>query len=624
VPRGQIVFVFPGQGSHTRGLTGRTFGPPGAQEDFDTIARAVDEELGLDLGPVLTDPAVDDIEALSTASPAVLQVLMFANAVRSARTAQAFGIRADVLVGHSFGEIAALTAAGWLSLADGTRVVCRRVRALDRLAGDHGAMVALTASEARARSLLGAVDSPSLAVAGTNTDTQHVVSGSTADIATLLSVASAVGVRAAALRSPFAFHNPLLSEVADDFAGSLVGIRWTPTAAPVLSPITGRAYGPGDYLPATLASHLVQPFDFATTIRSCFDGGATTFIECGGKAVLTTLIGTILRDERGWLALSTDTSTASGRDVVELAREINGLDGGQHVLRDALHVSVAPDSPAPAFDRFWDVVGTELIHHLSESFVQFQAGDPNTSVTVRPPDRAVPTGQPPAAGLGVPDATTTATATATAPASWSREEVITALAALYGEALEYPPEVFTPDVSLEADLGVDSVKQTDLLSRVATAFSLPTRPETFAVADFPTFGDVVDLVLTAEATVDDPDARGAGSREPEDATTTAPASWSREEVITALAALYGEALEYPPEVFTPDVSLEADLGVDSVKQSDLLSRVATAFSLPTRPETFAVADFPTFGDVVDLVLTAEATAQSPAEENGALVGGNIR
>jgi acyl carrier protein len=46
----------------------------------------------------------------------------------------------------------------------------------------------------------------------------------------------------------------------------------------------------------------------------------------------------------------------------------------------------------------------------------------------------------------------------------------------------------------EGDLGVDSVKQTELMARVADRFTLP--PD-FAVADYPTLGHVADLVVGA-------------------------------------------------------------------------------------------------------------------------------
>jgi acyl carrier protein len=68
---------------------------------------------------------------------------------------------------------------------------------------------------------------------------------------------------------------------------------------------------------------------------------------------------------------------------------------------------------------------------------------------------------------------------------------------LYAQVLEYPEEVFEDLAELEADLGVDSVKQTELFARVAEMFGLGMRPDGFRVADYPTFGAVVDFVQGA-------------------------------------------------------------------------------------------------------------------------------
>jgi acyl carrier protein len=70
------------------------------------------------------------------------------------------------------------------------------------------------------------------------------------------------------------------------------------------------------------------------------------------------------------------------------------------------------------------------------------------------------------------------------------------LRTLYAEALEYPEEVFTDDVELEADLGIDSVKQTELLARAAEHYGMPARDDDFRLSDYATFGLVVDYVVT--------------------------------------------------------------------------------------------------------------------------------
>jgi hypothetical protein len=67
---------------------------------------------------------------------------------------------------------------------------------------------------------------------------------------------------------------------------------------------------------------------------------------------------------------------------------------------------------------------------------------------------------------------------------------------------------------------------------------------------------------------------------------------------------YATALEYPIEVFIEDVELEADLGVDSVKQPEILSHAADRYQLPTRSTDFRLSDYSTMGGVADFVFGA--------------------
>jgi acyl carrier protein len=93
-----------------------------------------------------------------------------------------------------------------------------------------------------------------------------------------------------------------------------------------------------------------------------------------------------------------------------------------------------------------------------------------------------------------------------AAAPLDRGEVAGRLRALYAEALEYPEEVFTDDVALERDLGIDSVKQTELLARGAELYGLPAQLADFRLSDYDTMGKVVDYVLAHAG------AAGAGER----------------------------------------------------------------------------------------------------------------
>ena len=52
----------------------------------------------------------------------------------------------------------------------------------------------------------------------------------------------------------------------------------------------------------------------------------------------------------------------------------------------------------------------------------------------------------------------------------------------------------TPGVLLEAELGVDSVKQVELLSRASEHYGLPARGADFRLADYETLDRIADLI----------------------------------------------------------------------------------------------------------------------------------
>jgi acyl carrier protein len=124
-------------------------------------------------------------------------------------------------------------------------------------------------------------------------------------------------------------------------------------------------------------------------------------------------------------------------------------------------------------------------------------------------------------------------------------------------------------------------------------------------------GKVVDLVWSLLPADGAPAAPPPAEAAPEPAAApTGGRPAGRQQLFTELQAFYAEALEYPAEVFTEDVALEADLGVDSVKQTELFARTVEHYGLPSLADGLRLADFDTMGKVVDLVwsLLADAPA----------------
>ncbi|MFD3441862.1 acyltransferase domain-containing protein [Streptomyces sp. NPDC058685] len=432
------VALFPGQGAYRpgtlKGLWER--GDDAVRSTFEEVDAVAKDRLGRAVSPTVFQPSPPSPATLLETAPDTLQLAVFTASVAAHRLLAERGARASVHLGHSLGEIAALTCAGAWDLADAAAVLCERISVVREHDRSDGRMLALGCGRGRAEQVVALIGHPDLVLAVDNSANQSVLSGPADLIGTAAAIADRIGITATQLRSPHPFHNPLLGQARRRLTERIASFTSRPLEVPVYSPILGRFYRDGDDLAELLALHLVTPVEFGTSISALHAAGARVFVEAGAGRVLTDLVGQSLPGAHVVAPLA-------GRDDDE------GLTRAAGVLRPAL--SGARPTAAP------DAVIAE-------------------------PETAPSTPNAP-----------------NAPVTVDRAELAGRVRALYAEAMEYPEEVFTDDVLLEADLGVDSVKQTELLSRLGERFGLGVPPAGLRVADYDTFGKVVDFVAAGAA-----------------------------------------------------------------------------------------------------------------------------
>ena len=222
---------------------------------------------------------------------------------------------------------------------------------------------------------------------------------------------------------------------------------------------------------------------------------------------------------------------------------------------------------------------------------------------------------PAAAPATVPAAAPAFVGTATQGTDTVKERIL----ALVVEKTGYPQDMLDLELDLEADLGIDTVKQAEMFAAIREIYSIP-RDENRKLRDYPTLAHVIrfvyekrpDLaaVLTAQpvavATVSAPTpVEPVAAVAPVSASSQAATDDAIQEKVLEIVA---EKTGYPKDMLDLDLDLEADLGIDTVKQAEMFAAVRAAYNIP-RDENLKLRDFPTLASVIKFARDRQHRAE---------------
>uniref|UniRef100_UPI000A961F0F type I polyketide synthase n=1 Tax=Streptomyces sp. SPMA113 TaxID=913267 RepID=UPI000A961F0F len=289
IPDPRVVFVFPGQGWQWQGMGSALLASSTVFADrMAECAAALSEFVDWDLLTVLDDPSV--VDRVDVVQPACWAVMISLAAVW-----QAAGIRPDIVLGHSQGEIAAACLAGAISLPDAARIVAQRSQLIAHQLTGHGAMASIS---------LPADDIPitdEVWIAAHN-GTSTVIAGDPQAVEAVLATCETRGARVRKINVDYASHTPHVEQIRTELLDITTSIEAHTPTVPWLSTIDNTWIDqPLD--PAYWYRNLREPVRFGPAIDLLQTQDNNLFIEISASPVLlqtmdnAATVATLRRDE---------------------------------------------------------------------------------------------------------------------------------------------------------------------------------------------------------------------------------------------------------------------------------------------------------------------------------------
>jgi phthiocerol/phenolphthiocerol synthesis type-I polyketide synthase E len=276
---GSTVFMFSGQGSQYVNMGKELYEiEPVFRETVDFCCEYLKPLIGIDLREYLYPASIKIAESerlltqTSNAQPALF-IIEYA----LSKLWENWGIRPNVLIGHSVGEYVAACLAGVFSLEDGLKLIAVRSMLTQRT--QPGKMMAVHLSEAELTVLLA---NRNLYISVINGPELFVVSGSNEGIDEIYNDLKARGYVASILNTSHAFHSPFMDEIIEEFTSHVSKVQLSKPKLPYISNVTGtwitdeQATDPNYY-----ASHLREATRFWDGVQTLVQHKEYIFLEVG-------------------------------------------------------------------------------------------------------------------------------------------------------------------------------------------------------------------------------------------------------------------------------------------------------------------------------------------------------
>lgn len=308
---GKVAFLFPGQGSQYVNMLKEL-------REIEPVVDAVFVEADRVMEPLLGKPlthyiyADGDEASLKEAEQKLKDTTITQPAVLTANIAllrllEKYGFKADMVIGHSLGEYAALVAAGVLTFAEALEVVSARGREMVKVSmEDNGCMAAVSAPLEEVERILKTIDEY-VVLANINSPVQSVIAGSTKGVDLAIEAFASASLQAVKIPVSHAFHTKIVAPASLPLRKVIERMNLQAPQIPIVANVTGDWYPSGrEEILDLLADQVASPVQFIKGATRLYENGARIFVEVGPKRVLNALTSDIFKQNADVTLLSTN------------------------------------------------------------------------------------------------------------------------------------------------------------------------------------------------------------------------------------------------------------------------------------------------------------------------------